>query len=83
MFKIIYTYILFLLPFIVFSQESEKLTIESIEWPAINSNIENVQPDTIVSDSIETLITASDTLLVDTLATDTVIKPLYRSTNRI
>ncbi len=74
MFKIISTYILFLFPFIVFSQESEKLRIESTELPAINASADIIQSDTIVADSMNLEVAISDSLSVDTLAADTVKK---------
>ncbi len=77
--KIIYTYILFLIPFIVFSQESEKLILKSTELQAVNPSVEIVQADTIVSDSMELDVVVSDSLSVDTLAADTVKKPFINA----
>src|SRR5690606_2875740 len=79
LYKIIYTYILFLFPFIAFSQESEKLSIESKELPALNSNAEIVHSDTIVFDSTQFELAVTDSLSVDTLAADSVKEPFIEA----
>jgi hypothetical protein len=66
LYKNIITYLFILFPFIVFSQESEKLTGNNVELSAASSNIELIGIDTVISDS----------LLVDTLSADTVSKPV-------
>ena len=65
LYKIIITYLLFLFPFLVFSQETEKLSIAKDELTAETTNAELISADTIASDSI----------LVDSLSTDTINKP--------
>lgn len=62
LYKTIITYLLFLFPFLVFSQESEKLSIENDVLAADTTNAELIFVDTISSDSI----------LVDSLAIDTI-----------
>ena len=79
MYKIIYTYILFLFPFIAFSQELENQSIENRVLPALNLNTEIVQSDTIVSDSTLFGIAVTDSIAGDTLAADTVKKPFIEA----
>lgn len=66
MHKIIITYLLFLLPIIVFSQETEKLTTVSPELSAENLKPEMVPVDTLVTDS----------LVIDSIAGDSIKKPV-------
>ncbi|HSH20389.1 MAG TPA: putative LPS assembly protein LptD [Draconibacterium sp.] len=61
MYKIIFTYLLILFPIIVFSQESENLTVQSPELFAPVSDNELIPLDTLISDTL--LVT--DTLDVD------------------
>lgn len=79
MFKIIYTYILFLFPFIAFSQESEKRSIDSEVLPAINSNVGIFLSDTIVSDSMQSELTVADSISVDTIDAKTIEKPIIKA----
>lgn len=65
LYKIIITYLLFLFPFLVFSQETEKLSIANGGLNVETANAELFSADTIASDSI----------LVDSLSTDTIDKP--------
>ena len=66
MHKIIITYLLFLFPIIVFSQETEKLTTVSPELSPEYLKPEMFPVDTLVTDS----------LVVDSLAADSIKKPV-------
>jgi len=66
LYKNIITYLLLLVPFLVFSQETEKLTTKNSELAAESLQTELMPIDTLIS----------DTLTVDSLATDTVAKPI-------
>jgi hypothetical protein len=69
LYKTIITYLLILVPFLVFGQETEKLTTKSYELAAESPNTELMPTDTLIS----------DTLAVDPLAADTVAKPIINA----
>ncbi len=66
LYKIIITYLIFLFPFIVFSQEPEKYTANSAELSAVKLNAELAPVDTLITDSI----------LVNSMSADTAKKAM-------
>lgn len=62
--KVVFTYLFIVLPFILLSQETEKLTVDTLQEP-----FEIIDPESVVSD-----LMISDSLLVDTVGIDSVEK---------
>ena len=79
LYKIIITYLLLLFPIVVFSQESEKISIENSDMPDPNLGVELLQNDTVFSDSMFVNTVISDSLMVDTVAVDSVKKPFIEA----